>query len=125
MKKVTILALKNAVATSVAGPFDVFSQTGVMWNFVNGMPLDKRFDVEVVTVDGEPIKCLSNIFIQPKRSMMEVRNPDLVLIASIANIDAVMENHPEAVDWLRWHHRQGAHLAGVCTGVYLLAETGL
>ena len=28
MKNVTILALKNAVATSVAGPFDVFSQTG-------------------------------------------------------------------------------------------------
>jgi transcriptional regulator GlxA family with amidase domain len=125
MKKVTILALKNAVATSVAGPFDVFSQTGVMWNFVNGMPLERRFDVEVVTVDGQPIKCLSNIFIQPKRSMMEVRSPDLVLVASIANIDEVLENNPETVDWLRWHHGQGAHLAGVCTGVYLLAETGL
>ena len=96
-----------------------------MWNFVNGMPLERRFNVEVVTVDGQPVKCLSNILIQPKRSMMEVQNPDLVLVSSIANIDLVLENNPETVDWLRGQHRQGTHLAGVCTGVYLLAETGL
>lgn len=125
MKKVTILALRNAMATSVTGPFDVFSQTGVMWNFVNGVPLDKRFEVEVVTVDGQPVKCLSNILIQSQRSILEVRDPDLIVIASIANIDEVMANSPETVDWLKGHHRQGTHLAGVCTGVYLLAETGL
>lgn len=125
MKKVTILALRNSIATSVTGPFDVFSQTGVMWNFVNGIPLDKRFDVEVVTMDGQPVKCLSNILIQPQRSIMEVQNPDLILIASIANIDEVITNNPETVDWLIYHHRQGVHLAGVCTGAYLLAETRL
>ena len=125
MKKVTILALRNAIATSVTGPFDVFGQTGVMWNFVNGMPLDKRFEVEVVTVDGQPVKCLSNIFIQAHRSISEVQHPDLILIATIANIDKVIENNPETVDWLRLHHSRGTHLASVCTGAYLLAETGL
>jgi len=125
MKKVTILALKNAIATSVTGPFDVFGQTGVTWNFVNGMPIEKRFDVEVVSVDGRPVKCLGNIYVQPQRSILEVQDPDLIVIASIANIDEVMRKHPETVEWLMRHHREGAHLAGVCTGVYLLAETGL
>lgn len=125
MKKVAILALRNAIATSVTGPFDVFGQTGVMWNFVNGMPLDKRFEVEVVTVDGQPVKCLSNIFIQAQRSISEVQHPDLILIASVANIEEVIGNNPETVDWLRLHHSRGTHLASVCTGAYLLAETGL
>ncbi len=125
MKKVTILALRNAIATSVTGPFDVFSQTGVMWNFVNEIPTRKCFEVEVVTIDGRPVRCLSNILIQPRRSIMEVRNPDLILIASIANIDQVITKNPETVDWLMYHHRRGAHVAGVCTGAFLLAETGL
>ena len=125
MIKVTILALRNAIATSVTGPFDVFGQTGVMWNFVNGIPLDKRFEVEVVTVDGRPAKCMSNMLIQPQRSLSEVHDPDLILIASIANIEKVMASNPETVDRLRSHHSRGTHLAGVCTGAYLLAETGL
>lgn len=125
MKRVAILVLRNAIATSVTGPFDVFGQAGVMWNFVNGIPIDRRFEVEVVTVDGQPAKCLSNILIQPQRSIIEVQDPDLILIASIANIDEVMANNPETVDWLRHHYSQGTHLASVCTGAYLLAETGL
>ena len=33
--------------------------------------------------------------------------------------------HPELVDWLRAMHRRGALLCSACSGIFLLAETGL
>ena len=67
MKKISILALENAMASSVMGTMDIFSQVGFTWNYIMGFETDPYFEVEIVTQQGKPVKCFNNTMpIQPK-----------------------------------------------------------
>src|SRR5262249_8368410 len=52
---------------------------------------------------------------------------DLVIIPAMRydKIDAVLQRERQLIDWLRQQHSNGAELAGICVGGFLLAETGL
>ena len=82
MPRVTILALENAVASSVMGTMDIFSQVGVTYNFSIGAAPSPRFDVEIVTLDGEPVSAFNNTPIIPHRSAAETETTDLVVVSS-------------------------------------------
>lgn len=125
MKKVTILGLYNTMATTIFGPMDILNQAGRLWNRVSNSPQTPYFDVTIATADGEPIRSVNNIYIQPHCSIEEVRKTDLIIISSATYIDKILEKNPELVPWIRRHYKQGAHVASICTGVFLLAETGL
>ena len=125
MKQVTIMAMHHTMASTVAGPLDVFYQAGVMWNYFKRQGLSPHFEASVVTSDGEPVKCLSGIRMIPKGSIHDVHKTDLIMISSIMDIDKTITHQGEVIDWLRMHYRQGTHIASICTGAYVLAETGL
>ena len=125
MKKVTILGLYNTMATTIFGPMDILNQAGRLWNRVCKTPQAPLFDVTIATSDGLPIRSVNNIYIQPHCSIQEVQQTDLIIIASATYIDKILEKNPELVPWIRGHYQQGAHVASICTGVFLLAETGL
>lgn len=125
MKQITILGLHNTIATTVSGPMDVFFQAGQLWNHIHGMPLTPYFNVEIVSWDGHPVKCLNNLRLSPHRAMDEVDRSDLIIIPSISGIDRSIAHSGPIIEWLRFHHERGAAVASVCTGAFLLAETGL
>ncbi len=125
MKKVTILGLYNTMATTIFGPMDILNQAGRLWNRVINAPPTPFFDVTVATADGEPIRSVNNIHIEPHCSIAQVKQTDLIIIASATYIDRILENSPELIPWILRHYHQGAHVASICTGVFLLAETGL
>ena len=125
MKKITILAIRNTIATTVMGPMDVFFQTGQLWNHINQMPLTPYFDVEIASQDGNPVKCLNNVLIQPHRAVNDVSETDLILIPSITNIEKTIKYSTDILSWLKHHYLKGTRIASVCTGAFLLAQTGL
>jgi transcriptional regulator GlxA family with amidase domain len=125
LKTVTILAMRNTLASAVIGPMDVFAQAGIMWNYFHGQAITPRFDVKLVTTNGKPFKCLGGIRLVPDGSIHDVGDTDLIVVSSILDIDKTMRNQPEAVDWLIDRHRCGAHIATICSGAFVLAETGL
>ena len=125
MQKITILAMHNTMASTVIGPMDVFYQAGVMWNHFNGQELTPHFDVKVVTTIGEPFKCLNGVRIVPNGSIHDVRDTDLIMVSSILDIDRTLRFQSEAIDWLTDRYRNGSRIATVCSGAFVLAETGL
>jgi len=125
MKKVTILAPYNTMATTIFGPMDIFNQAGRLWNRVTRSPQTPFFDVTIASADGQPIRSVNNIHIQPHCSIEDVHQTDLIVISSATYIDAILEKDPELVPWIRHHYDRGAHVASICTGVFLLSETGL
>jgi hypothetical protein len=62
--------------------------------------------------------------IQPHLSLDEVKRTDLIIISS-EDLTALDASSRRAAPWLLKHHEAGATLASVCTGAFLLAETGL
>jgi len=125
MKRITILAIRNTIATTVFGPMDIFYQAGRLWNHIHGNALKPYFEVEIVSVDGNPVRCLNNALIHPHRSIEEVVKTDLILIPSIINIEKTIRYSASTLDWLVDHYHRGTSIASVCTGSFLLAETGL
>ncbi len=125
MKKVTILGLYNSMASTIFGPMDIFNQAGRIWNRVTKTPSNPFFDVTFASADGQPIRATNNILIQPHCGVEEIDQTDLIIIASATFIKQIREKNPELVPWLQRQYKQGAHLASICTGVFLLAETGL
>ncbi|MBW1837598.1 MAG: DJ-1/PfpI family protein, partial [Deltaproteobacteria bacterium] len=63
--KVTILALHNTTGTSVMGPMDVFFHAGKLWNHIHDLTPTPYFDVEIAGIDGNAVKCINNVMIQP------------------------------------------------------------
>ena len=125
MKKVTILAPYNTMATTIFGPMDILNQAGRLWNHVKNTPQTPFFDVTIASADGKPIRSVNNIMIQPHCSIQEIDRTDLIIISSATYIEKILELNPELIPWLQHHFDQGAHIASICTGVFLLAETGL
>ncbi len=125
MKKITILAMHNTMASTVIGPMDVFYQAGVMWNHFNGQALTPYFDVNVVTTIGEPFKCLNGVRIVPNGSIHDVRDTNLIVVSSILDIDRTLRVQGEAINWLKDRYDGGARIATICSGAFVLAETGL
>jgi len=125
MKTVTILAMFNTMASTVMGPLDVFFQAGVMWNYFQGEKPRPFFKTQVVTTDGNPFKCLNGTIIQPDGSIHDVDATDLIIVSSIMDIEKTLKYEGEALDWLTHRYGQGTHLASICTGAFVLAETGL
>lgn len=125
MKKVTVIGFHNSMATTIFGPMDIFNQAGRLWNRVNRTPGTPFFDVALASCDGEPIQCTNNIRVTPHCSIQAVKNTDLIILASATYIDRILDKNPEIVPWIRRQKDQGAHVASICTGVFLLAETGL
>lgn len=125
MLKVTILAPYNTMATTVFGPMDIFNQAGRLWNRVTKSPQTPFFDVTVASVDGQPIRSVNSIHIQPHCSIRDVERTDLIVISSATYIQEILDKNPDVVPWIRDHYDRGAHVASICTGVFLLSETGL
>ncbi len=125
MKKVTLLGLHNTMATTLFGPMDIFNQAGRLWQRLDNQPRSPYFEVVIASADGQPIRCANNVLVQPHCSIQTIQRTDLLVIASATYIDEILDKNPELVPWIRRQYDQGAHVASICTGVFLLAETGL
>jgi len=125
MKKVTILGTYNTMATTIFGPMDILNQAGRLWNRVNHSPSTPYFDVTIASASGEAIRSVNNIHIQPHCGIADIKQTDLIIISSATYIEQILEKNPELVPWICRHYEKGTHVASICTGVFLLAETGL
>ncbi len=125
MKKVSILALDDVAATTITGPFDAFYQAGVRWNLIFGLTPSPCFDVEILSMSGKEIVCRGGFTIQPHGAMHQVENTDLIVVTAPADFEKQVDEAADPAAWLKRRHREGAKIAGVCTGAFLLAETGL
>lgn len=125
MKQVVIIVFDHTMATTVFGPMDIFCQAGRLWNRVNGIEQTPFFNVRVASPDGGPVRCQNGIMVQPHDALSQIPATDLIVIASLTDIEHALAGFPWILPWLRHHYERGAHIASICTGVFLLAEAGL
>lgn len=121
----TLLGCHKSMATTLLGPMDILNQAGRLWSRLSGSPQTPYFDVRIASADGEPIQCINRVLVQPHCGIEEVERSDLVVIASATYIQEILEKSPGLIPWIRRQYEQGAHVASICTGVFLLAEAGL
>jgi transcriptional regulator GlxA family with amidase domain len=123
MRKITFLIPNNVPLSSLAVPLDVFMAAGVFWNQLFNLMPKPLFNTKTVTIDGNPVQTVDGLEIKPDGSIHDAVDSDTIIIAPTSD-PLEIQSH-EAIPWLRESHNRGTHIASICTGAFLLAETGL
>ncbi len=125
-RRVALVALPDAVVSTLAGIYDVMNARALM-----GPPGDAAgpapFRVEIVGEAVGPLQLASGVPMLVQRAIDEVEACDIVIVPSVLLRGAGWERgrYPRLVAWLQRMHAGGALLCSACSGVFLLAETGL
>jgi transcriptional regulator GlxA family with amidase domain len=121
--KAALLALPNTLASTVFGPMDILGQAGLMWNQLCSANPAPRFDVSLVSLDGQAVRCLNGAYITVAGAVAD-RDWDLIVV-SAADVGSLPEQRRQLRDALLPQSHHGSRVASVCTGAFALAETGL
>jgi transcriptional regulator GlxA family with amidase domain len=123
---ITILIPGFGYPSPVIGPYEVFTSAGVLWNTLSGDETSAPFRVITASVDGKPVRFAGGVTVSPDRAVAQVRKTDLIFVPSIGlDLDAVLAHNRPMISFLQRQAAKGTVIAGVCTGVVLLAEAGL
>jgi transcriptional regulator GlxA family with amidase domain len=126
-RHVSVVALPDAVISTLTGIFDVMNAFTLM-----GVPHGRTgaqvpFHIEIVGEATGPLELASGVPINVQHAIAEIETTDIVIVPSVLLRPQGWEKgrYPCLVDWLRTMYDRGAVLCSACSGIFLLAETGL
>ena len=124
---VAILAFETFTTTSITGPMDILNKSSLVWRGIYGMDVPyASFNVELVALTKKPLHFGRTITLHPHASIATARKPDLILIPSAGeNVLNELGRLRPFIPWIKQCASQGARVVSLCTGAFLLAETGL
>src|SRR5512134_2289402 len=125
--RVSLLAIPDAMFSTLSGLYDAFNVFPILGTFDDAVPASSPFRVEIVAPDRSPAMTASGLPLTAHRSIDEIDRTDIVILPSMM-VDGskwICGRYPETVRWLSAMHAGGASLCSACSGVLLLAETGL
>ena len=123
MKKVSILVPENSVMQAVADPQYLFSAVNQFMLVAGREPL---FDVQLVGVNKEVSLNNGMFFINTSQQLNDVKKTDLVIIPALfGDMKTAIANNKMLLPWINEQYNNGAEVASLCVGAFLLASTGL
>ncbi|WP_181702058.1 GlxA family transcriptional regulator [Chthonobacter albigriseus] len=124
---VSLLAIPEAVVSTLSGVFDVLNAFAIVPQSGKPPVAPPPFRVEIVGLRAGPLELASHVPVTVQREIASITATDIVIVPSVLLGPAGWQKgrHPELVAWLRSMHQRGALLCSACSGIFLLAETGL
>ena len=122
---VSILILDGTLALPSVAALELMLKTSALHQQLHGATA-KAFCPKLVALHPGQVVTMGGLELGCGRSIDEVERTDLVLIPALADdIEADLQRHERALPWLRAMYGGGADVASMCTGAFLLAESGL
>ncbi len=124
MKHISILVPRGAVALScIEGPFILFNKAN---EFLESIGKHALFNVQLVGLSKEA-QLYDRVFsVLPNVEMREVKRTNLIIIPAVnGDMKSVIEANRDFFPWINKQHENGAEVASLCVGAFLLASTGL
>lgn len=126
MIDVTVVLVEGSLPSTSMVPLEIFACAGTLWGMIVGEPAEPRFRVRTASVDGRKTQSFVPVTLEPTCSLAEIGETDLVVIPTAGmDLAASRTQNADLVQWLTMRGEQGGAVAGVCTGVGLLAAAGL
>jgi transcriptional regulator GlxA family with amidase domain len=126
-RHVSVVALPDATLSTLAGIFDVMNVFAMMRRSNAGSRARAPFHAEIVGETVGALQLASGVPINVQRAIDTIETSDIVIVPSIVlrREGWARDRYPRLVAWLRRMHDRGAVLCSACSGIFLLAETGL
>ncbi|GAB3354995.1 helix-turn-helix domain-containing protein [Arachidicoccus ginsenosidivorans] len=125
MKHLTILvpAGQGNNLSSIVGPFKIFSRANAIAKAQKGREI---FKIELAGL-SEEVDFYEGLFaVRPQKNITDIKKTDLIIIPSLNHhYEAAVGQNKLLADWIWTRYHDGAQVAAICTGAFLLAATGL
>ncbi len=121
-KNIAILIFDEVEVLDFAGPFEVFSVTGLRG------PAEAPFNVYTVAEKADPISARNNLRVTPRYTLENSPPPDIVAIPGgfgAHRWPQAMTHNKAVLEWVQEQHKRTELTPSVCTGSLVLARAGL
>lgn len=124
---VSLIALPEVMISPLAGLYEVLTLFETLGSFDDAVPQEPPFEVQIVTPHDMPATGASGLPHGGSVTFDRIDRTDIVIVPSmlVDRAEWVPGRYADLVDWLIARHAEGAILCSTCSGVLLLAETGL
>jgi transcriptional regulator GlxA family with amidase domain len=122
---VSVVALPDTGVATMFGVLDVMNSFALMG--IGGADARPPFRAQIVGAEAGPLMGVSGVPVPVGEGVADIARTDIVIVPSVVLGPAGWKGgrYPEIVDWAARMHDQGALLCSACSGIFLLAETGL
>ena len=123
MKNVSILVPESSVMQAIADPQYLFTAVNQFLTVAGKKPL---FNVQLVGAKKE-VKLNDGMFsVHTDKQLKDVTKTDLIFVPALfGDMKTAVAKNKNLVPWIQEQYNNGAEVASLCVGAFLLASTGL
>lgn len=127
MKHISIIVpAGDCILSSVVGAYKVFSKVN-QYLSQSGQVQGDKFRIELVGLNEQTSLYNGAFQINPTKTIDQVDKTDLIIVSTIfGDFEKELKANAPFIPWIKEQRiRNNAEIASLCTGAFLLAETGL
>lgn len=127
MKHITIIAPDGQSNLSsvacIVGSYEILSRANAYWK---GLGNRELYTIQIVGIN-ERAEFEEGLFmVKPHTTIANVKKTNLIIIPSLVrDYEKAVGGNKLMIDWITQQYKEGAEVATMCTGAFMLAATGL
>ncbi|HCY76780.1 MAG TPA: AraC family transcriptional regulator [Ignavibacteriales bacterium] len=122
MKHITILVSQGAILGNIEGPRQVFTEANQYLSSNGNHPM---FEIHLAGY-SKSSQLNDGLYTITTEKFSEIIKTDLIIIpAMYGDLMKAIEQNKDFIPWIVNQYKQGAEVASLCLGAFLLASTGL
>lgn len=108
----------------MVGAYEIFTEANTFWKR-SGKGVKYKIELVGASANQSPNNDLFSL--HPHTSVQDVAKTNLIIIPSslVRSYETATKNNRKVIQWIEAQYQQGAEAASMCTGVFMLASTGL
>jgi len=123
MKHVSIIVPRGAILGSIEGPRQVLTEVNT---YLVRMGKEPLFDVQLVGLTKEVPVYNGMYHVFTDVLVADLAKTDLIIIPALeGDMEETLRQNQAFISWIAQQYKNGAEVASLCVGAFLLAATGL
>ena len=109
--------------SSITGTYEIFSKANQYWKEHGKGEL---FNIQLAGI-SKKVDFNAGLFtVKPHTAISAITKTDLIIIPSLNhNYKLALKGNQLLIDWVHQQYKNGAEIASICTGTFMLAASGL
>ncbi|HEV3221774.1 MAG TPA: helix-turn-helix domain-containing protein [Puia sp.] len=124
MKHLTIIVPEGQNnLSSIVGAYKIFTRANEYWK---GTGRKELFTIQLAGI-SKKVEFYEGLFtVKPHTNISSITKTNLIIIPSLNhNYQNTVKVNKPLIDWIANQYKEGAEVASICTGAFLLASSGL
>ena len=114
--------------SSIVGAYKIFTRANSYWKESERKESGRKegFKIELAGISKE-VEFYDGLFaVRPHTNISAIAKTNLIIIPSLNhNYQKAVKGNEVLIDWIEKQYRNGAEIASICTGAFMLASSGL